>query len=131
MTEHIIRLRGGWETDHPLEGHPARFLTLRLKHPRPLPSPIELIRRFSSPRIELDREVVILKFEDVEGLEFVRLNDRTLDLPDEIDSDFVLELEEPLRPRNELRLGVRWPDNLSQASKDTEWGNIALVIVPR
>ncbi|WP_422926468.1 hypothetical protein [Singulisphaera sp. PoT] len=74
---------------------------------------------------------MILKFEDVEGLEFVRLNDRTLDLPDEIDSDFVLELEEPLRPRNELRLGVRWPDNLSQESKDAEWGNIALVIVPR
>jgi hypothetical protein len=131
-SEHLIRLRGGWEWQASEAGSEVgRRIALPTVWPPGLSAPIRLVRRFGGPPVDPQREQVVLRLENVPGLRSVWLNDRLLgQLTQNADAlEFVVD--EPLPARNLLRLLVdptAWSD-LEAIS--VPWGTIALAIRPR
>jgi hypothetical protein len=132
-SEHLIRLRGGWEC---IGGHfggdpavPAR-LTLPVDWPDGLHEPLRLTRRFSAPPLDPEREQLLLRLADIAGLCSVALNDRLLAAPAG-ESALELPLAEHIAARNVLVLEVdprAWAD---APGARLGWGSIALVVRPR
>lgn len=132
MTEHLIRLRGGWQCDPSIdEGVSSRFVTLPLHSPMTLSAPLRLIRWFGSPRFDLDHERILLRMEHIEGLAIARLNDREIARPSPGTANLVLSLDEQLLARNQLVLEIDSFPSAPRDSDDFTWGKIALAIVPR
>ena len=124
MSEHLIRLRGGWEFHM---GESVRRLALPLTWPPGLVSRVRLVRPFNRPPIDLQSERLGLRLDDVRGLLAVRLNGRELARPAPGTSMLELPLDEPLPARNVLELDVAPETTVEPAA----WGRIALVIRPR
>jgi hypothetical protein len=126
VSEHLIRLRKGWEA-----------IDLESPDPRPeriaLPLPVgwisgrrlRLTRRFGSPTLVSINESLWLRLESVAGLAALRLNGRDIPVGPHLDGTSHIRLLE-LPPRNELSLELCGVAAL--AAEPTLWGEIALLI---
>ncbi len=128
-TEHVIRLRQGWEltTRGPLD-EASRRVSL------PLPAvpgnglPLRLVRRFGCPPFDPRTESLCLRLRSVPGLAGLTLNG--VALSGSPDLDFSLEIPLPgLSPRNELALELV-PAPGCTAESHPDWGDVALVVRP-
>ncbi len=134
--EHRIRLRGGWEC-HYREGgldddsapEALRRVDLPLASPGELPERFRLARQFGRPPVDLRNEAVWLEMRNMAGLRSARLNGRPLGPVAATSGNRMIELPEPLLPRNGLVLEVERP--IDDAVDPSPWGQIALVIRPR
>jgi hypothetical protein len=125
MSEHIIRLRGGWLYHDP-DGVSERRLTLPVAWTPGLTERVRLVRLFQRPAIDPGRESLALRLESIPGLVVVRLNGREQARPSARSGSLFLSLEEPLPSRNVLELEAEPPAGCSEP-----WGVIALVITVR
>lgn len=121
MSEHAIRLRGGWEWRG--EAGSGR-VALPMQPDMMLPLPIELIRRFQAPDCP-DGETVWLRLDRVRGLTGIHLNGVCLSYKPDQQGAILFPLN-ALRPGgNELVLAVGPGDWVRSAER---WGEVALVI---
>jgi hypothetical protein len=125
MSEHLIRLRGGWEWHAPGDG-PAQRVALPMIWPAGLTTHVRLLRSFQRPPLDPAREALALRLESISGLVVVRLNGRALAHPEPGVSALSLPLDDPLPPRNVLELEA---GPLTESAEP--WGTIALVITAR
>lgn len=129
MSEHLIRLRKGWESidlDSP-DPRPRR-ITLPLPAGWGRSRRLRLTRRFGCPPLSPGLESLWLRLESVSGLSSLQLNGRDLPLGPRSHGTIDIRLEE-LPARNELALelsSAAAPDDLRDGS--TVWGEIALLI---
>src|SRR4051794_27649978 len=131
MSEHWIRLRGGWRClpspDNPSAAYP---ITLPTRWAPGQAGRLRLVRQFGLPAIDRRRERVALRIAEVPGVVAIRLNGRPIDLPGGDGRD-VLELgEDQLRPRNELVLEVDPDRAAARQPGQPEWGHVALLVRP-
>ncbi len=123
MAEHLIRLRAGWEGRVGL-GEPQR-VDLPTCWPEDLREPVRLARRFGSPRVDPGCESLVLRLEQVAGLQRVWLNGQRLSGSTREPARLEIPLPVPLPPRNLLELEA---EPYTGVSEDEVWGTIALVI---
>jgi hypothetical protein len=136
MPEHLIRLRGGWLWLEPqARGQPpdpsmSRRLTLPMPWPQgsTINGSVRLTRSFATPRIDPEREILLLRLEHVHGLVSAELNDREITRSAPETTAIDIPLPYPLPSRNRLVLEVEPP--LAGVIVE-QWGVIALVIVTR
>jgi hypothetical protein len=134
MPEHRIRLRGGWEC-HYREGDDPEGKEICRRVDLPLAPPIEfaarfqLCRQFGRPPSDPRIESVMLELRQVSGLKAARLNGLPITPVDSSDLDWLIELREPLLPRNGLILEVEL--DASSPPAGTAWGEVALLIRPK
>ncbi len=123
MSEHLIRLRGGWEVIDPGAGDgPSRRLELPL---RGSPDPgryVRLIRRFGRPPIAAPRQSVWLRIARAPGLTGIKLNGSMIPLEGKGSQPEEIPMQ-GLRPRNELEIEVP-----PLAQGHPEWGEFTIVI---
>lgn len=126
MSEHHIRLRGGWEIlDLDQLDQGPRRINLPMRFAPGKPRRVRLVRRFGPPAHDSAREIVSLRIENVPGLVRAALNGQD----QRLSPDHRLELVDvALNPRNELVLDVAATD--AEDAWD-DWGRVALVIGPR
>ena len=126
MSEHLIRLRKGWESIDldSLDPRPER-ITLPLPAGWRSARRLRLTRRFGCPPLNPDIESLWLRLESVPGLASLRLNGRDIPLGPYAHGTIDIRLAE-LRPRNELALDLSAPGD--PAGDSTAWGEIALLI---
>jgi hypothetical protein len=134
MPEHRIRLRGGWEChyregDDPEGLEICRRIDLPLALPTKFAARFRLCRQFGRPPSDPRVESVTLELRHVAGLKSARLNGRSIAPTTLTGFDWLVELGEPLLPRNGLILDVELDD--PSASIGSAWGEVALVIRPR
>jgi len=129
VSEHLIRLRKGWESidlDSP-DSRPVR-ITLPLPAGWRSTRRLRLTRRFGCPPLNPHTESLWLRLESVAGLAALRLNDRDLPLGQDSQGTIDIRLAE-LRPRNELALELSGADApAAPPGTSTTWGEIALLI---
>jgi hypothetical protein len=134
MPEHRIRLRGGWEChyregDDPEGQEICRRVTLPFASPIEFATRFQLCRHFGRPPSDPRVETVILELLNVAGLKAARLNGRPIAPTTSTGFDWLVELGEPLLPRNGLILDVEL--DAPSPPMGSAWGEIALVIRPR
>lgn len=138
MTEHLIRLRGGWlrvdpdaSPDAPESG---RRVTLPFTRPDTPSGRVRLVRSFGPPPFDPARETLAVRLARVAGLASVRLNGPTIARPAAGTIALEVPLAGPLPRRNLLVLDVDFdaarPAPGPEPSPET-WGEVALVISPR
>ena len=128
MSEHLIRLRKGWESidlDSP-DPRPER-ITLPLPMGWGSGRRLRLTRRFGCPPLNPHGESLWLRLESVAGLASLRLNGRDLPLGQDSHGTIDIRLAE-LRPRNELALELSGAAPAAPPGDSTTWGEIALLI---
>jgi hypothetical protein len=128
MTEHLIRLRGGWsfQLDDPARQQPARSCTLPTTALESGPSGLILRRSFHAPGPLDPGERVSLRVANVPGVRRVILNDRVL--VDETVDDVQpreFDVTAQMTGRCLLILEVREAGWTSPADG---WGHVALAI---
>jgi hypothetical protein len=139
MSEHRIRLRGGWNClpdpslvrdEGEASGRDGHAVTL--PHPGPWPvgpgGRVHLTRSFGPPRFDPASESLSLHLERVAGLLSVRLNGREIARPGRGTDALRLPIDDPLSRRNLLTLVL---DVSGTGSVPAPWGEIALVISTR
>ena len=128
MSEHRIRLRGGWEccTCAVPEAPPKR-LNLPIRWRAEHPKRVRLTRRFGSPPFDPFHQRLVLELEQVAGIDSLSLNGQP-----------IAEIS-PERTRYEIPLDGAPERNTLVMELETsaagrgaapEWGLIALVIRP-
>lgn len=128
MSEHWIRLRGGWTADRGDSNSPAGWLTLPLSR-SPWPDPPRTLRRhFQAPLIDPQREAVWLVLAAMPGRREIRLNGEPLDATPGDSMAVEIPLPAPLPHRCRLEIELMADDPGPSAD---EWGHVALVIRPR
>ncbi len=133
MSEHRIRLRGGWDCHYReggLEDSPeiVRRIDLPMKWLSDLPTQFRLTRQFGKPPVDMRFEEVSLEMKNVHGLNSVRLNGHVLTRGPDDTGFWSVSLTEPLLPRNGVVLEVV----LDQRHNATPFqGDISLLIRPR
>ncbi|MGP0070003.1 MAG: hypothetical protein ACLQGP_41175 [Isosphaeraceae bacterium] len=127
MTEHRIRLRGGWECI-PLElPHPAAYrLTLPTRWNAEVRGPLRLIRRFNQPLLDPGFEVV-LRMEQVPGIRRIHLDGEESPVGTLEVSAYEISVDRSLA-HHELILEVETSTPNGPEPEVSEWGVIALVI---
>jgi hypothetical protein len=129
VTEHRIRLRGGWTCR--AAGSPEcedRRLVLPVRWSCDLPRRLVLTRRFGRPPLDQDRLVILLQMDQVEGILSLVLNGRPIALTGGAPCRYEIELPD-LAERNVLALEVEVPEaEPIPAEQRKEWGVIALAI---
>jgi hypothetical protein len=137
VSDHLIRLRGAWESIDPDRQDQRRLrLDLPAHWDRATPRLLCLTRWFRRPLIQSSDEVLLLRFEHVPGLTRVWLNGDLIDgctQASEPRSDGPFEIRLPnLAERNLLTLDVLLGEDDEPADQCRQaWGEIALVIRPR
>jgi hypothetical protein len=129
VSDHLIRLRGGWEAiDLDSDDPRPRRITLPGDLARGRKGRVRLVRRFGRPRLGGPDETLSLRMERVPGLITAVFNGNRLPL--ELLANDPIEFRPvPLRDRNELVLDVDTVAAGDQAgAKPAPWGEIALVI---
>jgi hypothetical protein len=126
MSEHWIRLRGGWRADRDAAAGPPGWLALPLAQPPWPDPPATLSRHFQAPPIDPVRERVTLVIDATPGLAAVRLNGRDLGPPDAMGT-LRVDLPADLPTRNLLELE---PARDPPPGHAGAWGRVALVIRP-
>ena len=133
MSEHRIRLRGGWEC-HYREGDEAdgpevvQRISLPLDWPENLPAKVRLIRQFGKPPVDSRVDEVSLELRNVPGIETTRINGQESVSRSDVPDSLSIPLEDPLLPRNGLAIDV---DVAMARTVRGEWGEIWLSIRPR
>ena len=139
MSEHLIRLRGGWNwPPDPSssyaqgDGNTSEGEPVTLPHSGPWPGGrtgrVYLTRSFGQPRFDPGSEMLSLRLERVAGLLSVQLNEREIARPDPGTDILRVPLDGPLPRRNRLTLLL---DLSTAGSSPVAWGEIALVIAGR
>ena len=127
VTEHRIRLRGGWECiaiDSP--GAKACGLTLPTRWDFDGPRRLRLIRRFNQPRLESGAELV-LQLQQVPGIRQLDLDGEVLSVTSPGRSEYELGVDRSV-DRHRLVLEIETPGPGDDISGSPVWGIIALVI---
>jgi len=131
VIEHRIRLRGGWgccaaglpETDEHRVTLPMRWSPDGLGRMR-------LTRRFGRPPFDPDRELLILRLDQVAGIRSMLLNGQPVAGVAPERSFYELQINHS-RDRNLLVLEVERPlPGMESAGASAEWGIVALVVRP-
>lgn len=132
MSEHWIRLRGGWEWSDPAHPDvPARRVTLPVARSADFAGSIRLSRWFHAPPVDPASEEVVVHLDDVPGLRGVWLNDRPIAGAPTAAQPLILPLHDLLATRNRLVLEAEHPASDSDTSPPAPWGAIALIIRSR
>jgi hypothetical protein len=129
VSEHLIRLRKGWESIDldSLDPRPER-ITLPLPAGWRSGRRLRLTRRFGCPPLNPHIESLWLRLESVLGIAALQLNGRDIPLGPYSHGTIDIPLAE-LRPRNELTLELSGaPAADTPPGESTVWGEIALVI---
>jgi len=131
VTEHRIRLRGGWgccaaglpESDEQRVTLPIRWSPDGLGRMR-------LTRRFGRPPFDPDRQVLILRLDQVAGIQSIVLNGQPIAGVCPEMSLHELQINHA-RDRNLLVLEMEPPlPGMESAGASAEWGIVALVVRP-
>ena len=128
MSEHRIRLRGGWEA-HAIDGIPGvvERLTLPIRWEFDRPRRLRLTRRFQRPPLAVPSQLVLL-LEHVPGIVALELNGESPVGVSPEQTRYEVPLDRLLE-RNQLVLEIATPCATDRAGGDApEWGSIALVI---
>ena len=128
MTEHCIRLRGGWECC-PVDSSVSDTyrLTLPTRWGSDRPRRLRLTRRFNRPPLDADCWIG-LRLEQVAGIQALLLNGQPLACASPDESRYEIPLSS-LPDRNLLVLEIEPPQSTdSGGAVSPEWGAIALVI---
>jgi hypothetical protein len=128
VSEHCIRLRGGWECrrlDVPFAAASRIGLPIDWGHNQP--RRLQLIRRFGRPSVDAGSQVV-LRLENAPGIQRLLLNGQSVPPPSPSDSRYEIPLD--LAPdRNLLVLEVETPGTTdSEPASSKLWGEVAIVI---
>ena len=128
MSEHCIRLRGGWECrplDVALAAASRIGLPVDWRHNQP--RRFQLIRRFGRPPVDAGSQVV-LRLENAPGIQCLSLNGQSVPPPSPSHSRYEIPLD--LAPdRNVLILEVETPTSTdSEPDSSPLWGDVAIVI---
>jgi hypothetical protein len=129
MSEHRIRLRGGWECR---EVGPTASKVERIELPLHLSADVagrlRLTRRFGRPPLEPGRQRLILEMDQVAGTRSITLNGEPIAAVSPETAQYAIELTK-LAERNVLVLEIDTPSpGASPAGSGEHWGVIALVI---
>lgn len=127
MNEHFIRLRRGWEV---VSVDPPRRVDLPIVWPEDFPRSIVLRRRFQTPRIDAERETLVLRFEAIAGTVSLRLNGQVI-TPSSPPPTTIREWiwETPRPGGNVLEIDVDLGGHSEADARRSEpWGGIALVV---
>jgi len=131
VTEHRIRLGGGWgccAAGLPKSAEQRVTLPIRWR-PDGL-GRLRLTRRFGRPPFEPEREVLILRLDQVAGIHCILLNGQPVAGVSPESSMYEIQLEHAL-DRNLLEIELEPPlAGVEAAEATAEWGIIALVIRP-
>lgn len=129
MTEHLIRLRGGWEPGGPSANDLKRPFRLPLRDfPEGPAADARIVRRFQTPRLEPASDTLWLRLDAVPGLISVVLNDREIARRPFPEGPLLIPLGEDLPARNRLILVVEVLPPDRAPPPDFLWGDVALVI---
>jgi hypothetical protein len=138
MTEHRIRLRGGWDV-RALDGIPGELsrLTLPIRWDFERPRRLRLTRRFQRPPLPVltlrgshpaGQPELVLVLEDVPGIVSLELNGESPVHVGRERTCYEIPLGQ-LPQRNRLDLEIETPCAQDRTGGDVpEWGSIALVI---
>jgi hypothetical protein len=127
VTEHRIRLRGGWECislDSPTSE--AHRLTLPTRWKSDRPRRLRLIRWFNPPSVAAGTQVV-LQLSQVPGIRLLQLNGQPTPIRSSAGSEFEIALDGS-GDRHQLILEIETPASDDSVIDASEWGVIALVI---
>lgn len=127
VTEHRIRLRGGWECvaiDSP--GSDARGLTLPTRWDFDGPRRLRLIRRFNQPRLGRGVELV-LQLQQVPGIRRLDLDGEILSATSRERTEYEIDVDRSI-DHHRLVIEIETPDPGDGISGSPAWGIIALVI---
>lgn len=125
MSEHWIRLRGGWTADRGPSAESGGWLTLPMTRP-PWPDAPRAVRRsFQTPPLDRDREELWLVIAAMPGLRSIRLNGQPLLA--EASGNTSREIPLPAHLSGRCLLELELEEALSH-SEAGEWGQVALVI---
>jgi hypothetical protein len=131
MSEHQIRLRGGWECR--AIGAPesaAQRLSLPTRWPGDCPRRLCLVRRFGRPPSAAQGQSLSLKLDQVPGIHCLLLNGQPLAHSSPGRSSYEIPLDHVFA-RNVLVLDIETPLRVHDpASLAPEWGFVALLIRP-
>lgn len=128
MSDHLIRLRKGWESlDLDLPTPRPETITLPLPAGRLSARRLRLTRRFGCPPFDPRAESLWLRLESVLGLTSLSLNGRELPLELLARGDIDIPLPD-LHPRNELALELSGGLPGDSSGATGTWGAIALLI---
>jgi hypothetical protein len=127
VTEHRIRLRGGWEC-LPIGSPESETyrLTLPTRWSLDSPASLRIIRRFNQPPLESGDELV-LRMEQVPGIRRLDLDGQRMIQGSPHQSVYELALN-PSVDRHQLILEIETPTPDHAATEVPDWGAIALVI---
>ena len=132
MTEHWIRLRGGWEwIDAGQPDASPRRIRLPLDPREGVAGRFQFARWFHAPPLDPASEEVVLHLSDVHGLCGVWLNDQPLASPLSPEEPVVLALDDLRSGRNRLVLEAQLAPPGGGGPAPESWGAIALVIRSR
>lgn len=127
MTDHPIRLRGGWELLHSAaDGKPER-VTLPLDRRPPDWGRTRLVRRFQTPTYHVQAESLWLRLESLPGLRSASLNGRSIAVSPGIDEPTMVPIGAACEARNVLILEVD-PSSMTANAPEGPWGLITLII---
>lgn len=127
MTDHPIRLRGGWERLLPEgDGKPER-VTLPLGRWPEEWGPTRLVRRFQTPSYSARDQSLWLRLDALPGLVSLSLNGRALGVSPFPEGPMMLPIGTACEARNVLALNVE-PTRIAVGSAGSTWGIIALVV---
>jgi hypothetical protein len=131
VSEHQIKLRGGWLCR--AAGSPesaAQPLSLPTRWSPETPRHLLLVRRFGRPRLQDEGHTLLLRLDQVPGIQSLTLNGRRLEHPAAGASSCEITLD-ALIERNTLVLDVETPPPPPESTSNApEWGFISLLIRP-
>jgi hypothetical protein len=132
VSEHRIRLRGGWECGSSAAPEAVqKRLNLPVRWSREDASRLRLTRRFGRPAFDPSREKLVLELDQVAGIDSLRLNGQAIASVSPERTRYEIALEGALE-RNTLVLEIDTPAAIQgEPGTAQEWGLIALVIKPR
>jgi hypothetical protein len=129
MSEHLIRLRAGW--DCRAAGATAaehRRLTLPVRWARDQADRLILSRKFGRPPFDQEREQVLLRMDQVSGIFNLTVNGEPMGPVSTQNQRYEIVLGN-LRARNTLMIEIENPCSITEISaSEREWGQIALVV---
>jgi hypothetical protein len=136
MTQHLIRLRGGWFRVDPewMPDPSAPPAGDRVTLPLTWPDApgwrgrVRLVRSFGPPPVDPARESLSLRLDQVGGLVSAQLNGREIARPAPGTRALEIPLSEALPRRNLLILDVDVPAAGGPRAPHAPWGEVALVI---
>ena len=127
MTEHRIRLRGGWECS-PIEAPESETsrLTLPTRWESGASRRLRLIRRFQQPALEPGSEM-ILHMDQVPGIRRLQIDGRCTPQISADQSQYEIALDRS-KTRRKLVLEIETPASDPSMTEPQDWGFISLII---